>query len=378
MRASTRISRAQDSLFGVVKRVGQCRATEYTAKDPKIPCTHSATMSQRQQPRPCGCGTFVAFPPATTSPNLIVFGKNSDRPAGEGQTIRKYPRATYRKDADGKMPTLKCTYITIDQAETTHAVLLSQIDWMFGAEIGANEHGVVIGNEAIWTRDDCSSESKYLLGMDLVRLALERGDTARQSLEVITSLLEMHGQGGGCSQDDPAFTYHNSYLIVDPSEAWVLETSGRHWVAEQVKEGVRNISNCLSIRDNFDLSSDGIQEYAHKNGYWKVADGPLDFAEAFSTCGSAQAEMSDPRFCGGKRLLQKHAANGKMGKEAMIEILRDHGSGICMHGGGFETTSAWVSELYMKTDATSKVSAHHYVTDGPHPCQRNFEEETVT
>ena len=61
---------------------------------------------------------------------------------------------------------VRCTYITIDQVEVTNAVLLSQIDWMFGAEMGANEHGVVIGNEAIWTKDDCSSEPKYLLGMD--------------------------------------------------------------------------------------------------------------------------------------------------------------------------------------------------------------------
>ncbi|KAL3903963.1 MAG: hypothetical protein SGARI_005141, partial [Bacillariaceae sp.] len=239
------------------------------------------------------------------------------------------------------MPNVQCTYIAIDQVETTHAVLLSQIDWMFGAEMGANEHDVVIGNEAIWTRDDCSSEPKFLLGMDLVRLGLERGNTARHALEVITTLLETHGQGGGCAEDDPSFTYHNSYLIVDPSEAWVLETSGRHWVAERVTEGVRNISNCLSIRSNFDLSSSGIEEYAIKNGYWKESNGPFDFAAAFSTCGSAESEMSDPRFCGGRRLLQKHVAKGTMDKDAMISILRDHSSGICMHGGGFETTSAW-------------------------------------
>jgi len=41
---------------------------------------------------------------------------------------------------------------------------------MWGAEMGANEHGVCIGNEAIYTKmaSDEDKEEK-LLGMDLVR-----------------------------------------------------------------------------------------------------------------------------------------------------------------------------------------------------------------
>jgi len=168
--------------------------------------------------RPCGCDTFVAFPPATKSA-MVVFGKNSDRPQGEGQSIRRYPRKVHTEKEE-----VQCTYIRIPQAATTNAVLLSQIgafsevvafvkicvsctlthqfqnglyflDWMWGVEMGANEHGVVIGNEAVWTREPCDGRNKALLGMDLVRLGLERGNTAREALEVITTLLEEHGQG---------------------------------------------------------------------------------------------------------------------------------------------------------------------------------------
>ena len=83
--------------------------------------------------------------------------------------------------------------------------------------------------------------------MDLVRLGLERGATAKKSLDEITTLLEEHGQGGPCAQNDPSFTYHNSFLIADKTEAWILETAGRQWVAQQVTKGARNISNTLTI-----------------------------------------------------------------------------------------------------------------------------------
>lgn len=62
----------------------------------------------------------------------------------------------------------QCTYIEIEQAERTHAVVLSRPAWLWGAEMGANEHGVCVGNEGVWTREPVG-EGEALLGMDLVR-----------------------------------------------------------------------------------------------------------------------------------------------------------------------------------------------------------------
>ena len=50
-----------------------------------------------------------------------------------------------------------------------------------------NEHGVAIGNEKIWTVDDPHALPPALLGMDLVRIGLERGRTADDAREAITS-----------------------------------------------------------------------------------------------------------------------------------------------------------------------------------------------
>jgi secernin len=65
---------------------------------------------------------------------------------------------------------LQCTYITVEQVEATHAVILSKPSWMWGAEMGANANGVVIGNEAVWTKLESPLDcDEKLLGMDLVR-----------------------------------------------------------------------------------------------------------------------------------------------------------------------------------------------------------------
>ena len=216
---------------------------------------------------------------------------------------------------------------------------------MWGAEMGANEAGVIIGNEAVWTK--VAPGSAALLGMDLVRLGLERGTTARTALDVMTDLFETFGQGGACAQNDPSFTYDNSFVIADFMEAFILETAGKNWVAKRLTKGSANISNRLSIRANHDLCSAGLKG--------------VDFAALFSTA-SLDAEPCSREHWGAQYLAEK---NGKITPDTMKEILRDHQSGICMHG-GFETTASMVTQLH----ANGKMS--HWVMDDPHPCTSEY------
>ncbi len=298
------------------------------------------------------CDTFVALSPATAD-GSAVFGKNSDRPAGERQGVRFFAGESHPRGA-----TLQCTYVEIPQVPRTFATLLSKIDWMWGAEMGANERGVVIGNEAVWTLEPAGPPA--LLGMDLVRLGLERGETAYKALGIITGLLERFGQGGACAENDPSFTYDNAFLIADAAEAWVLETAGRHWAAEKVTSGVRNISNGLTIRARFDLGSAGLIDHARRRGLYD-GRGAFDFAAAFS----ASPPDPDPhsRQACGHRLLS--GLRGRVTAEAMMGILRNHDSGICMHG-PFETTASMVSRI------TGPGDARHWFTGEPHPCRRPF------
>lgn len=174
------------------------------------------------------CDTFVAVPPVTAD-GSILFGKNSDREANEAQVLEYRPAQTYPDKQ-----TVRCTYLEIAQAKKTHAVLLCRPFWMWGAEMGANEMGVVIGNEAVWTKMPLA-KSSGLTGMDLLRLALERSATAVNSLKLIVKLISDYGQGGVCGYEDRRMAYHNSFIIADPHEAWVLETAGPLWAALKVK-----------------------------------------------------------------------------------------------------------------------------------------------
>jgi hypothetical protein len=139
------------------------------------------------------CNTFVAMTDSTTD-GSVIFGKNSDRPAGEIQLVETFPAQTY---PDKQL--LLCTYIEIPQARHTYSVILSKPQWIWGAEMGANERGVVIGNEAVWTNQ--SYESTGLLGMDLLRLGLERGESALAATRIIIELLTRYGQGDNCAEN---------------------------------------------------------------------------------------------------------------------------------------------------------------------------------
>ncbi|XP_057588986.1 secernin-1 isoform X2 [Hippopotamus amphibius kiboko] len=175
---------------------------------------------------------FVAFPPRAKD-GLVVFGKNSARPRDEVQEVVYFSAADHEPESK-----VECTYISIDQVPRTHAIIISRPAWLWGAEMGANEHGVCIANEAINTKEP-AAETEALLGMDLVRLGLERGATAKEALDVIVALLEEHGQGGNYYEDaNSCHSFQSAYLIVDSEEAWVLETVGKYWAAEKITESI--------------------------------------------------------------------------------------------------------------------------------------------
>ena len=142
----------------------------------------------------CGCTPScdtVAVEKSASVSGFNILAKNSDRETDECQNLKFFPA---EKHAPGEM--VKCTYIEVPQAEQTYAMIGSQPWWIWGFEMGINEYGVCIGNEADWSEIPAQRE-EALLGMDLLRIGLERGRTAYEAMHMIIDYLEKYGQGGG-------------------------------------------------------------------------------------------------------------------------------------------------------------------------------------
>jgi dipeptidase len=265
------------------------------------------------------CDTFVVV-----KPGHVLFGKNSDRDPNEAQVLSWVPGQTHPPGAK-----LQCSWSSIDQVEHTYATLLCRPFWMWGAESGVNEHGVVIGNEAIFAR--APLEEDGLLGMDLVRLGLERGNTAEAAKNIIRELIERYGQGGRCSYEKAGFSYHNSFLIADASGAWVVEAAGRHVATKHITDGVYAISNSISLPE-LKSRSDNIDSSART---WVASAG-----KRRSRVQCLAREVND--------------------EQSAMDVLRDHGSesslprysrhngamsAPCMHAGGWLAASQTVGSL---------------------------------
>ncbi|HPA39977.1 MAG TPA: carcinine hydrolase/isopenicillin-N N-acyltransferase family protein, partial [Phenylobacterium sp.] len=235
---------------------------------------------------------------AQTARGATLFAKNSDRERNEAQVLEIHPRR--RRSDSGRM---RLTYLSIPEVEETHAVLISRPFWMWGAEMGANEHGVVIGNEALHARTG-AQRRRALTGMDLLRLALERAATAAEAVEVIISLLEQYGQGGDCGHLN-RFYYNNGFIIADAGQAYVLETAGRWWAVQQVRT-TRSLSNAYSITTDHDRISPALMAHARAEG-WLDGDGRLDVAGALLDETRDAASFGRGRCARGQALLDQGA-----------------------------------------------------------------------
>jgi len=281
------------------------------------------------------CDVLVALGVATAT-GRTLFAKNSDRPPTERQVVEyQGPRLD---DVSTRL-----THVSIPAATVpTHPCVLSRPAWGWGAEHGVNVHGLAVGNTTVYTTLDPRGSGPGPTGMDLVRLALERAATVDDAVEVITSLLRRHGQGG--SGHDPAAgrerPYWNAFLLADPWSAAVIDTSGTEFAVERVAD-VRAISNRTTIRE-----FDAVHRHPRQ---------PVD-------------RLVDPRWRASRTVL----ADRPVSTDTLAAHLRSHDScgdegwSVCMHVEGVEETTA-----SMVASLAPAGASELWVMTG-HPCRGEY------
>ena len=222
-----------------------------------------------------GCTNLIAAKGATTDGSVMItyaadshnlYGQLCHTPAAD------HPAGAMRKVVEwdtgkplGEIPQIPHTYNVVGNM---------------------NEHQVCIG-ETTWGGHeellDTTGQSIIDYG-SLIQIALERSKSAREAIDVMTSLVEEYGYA----------SEGESFSIADKDEVWVLEMIGKGaekgavWIAVRIPDNaISGHANEPRIRkvdfndkENVRFSP-GLVDFARKRGYYTGSDEDFSFADAF-------------------------------------------------------------------------------------------------
>jgi dipeptidase len=138
-----------------------------------------------------------------------------------------------------------------------------------------NEKGVIIGETTIGGRRELYNDESPFDIMELQRLALERGATAREVIQIMGTFAEEHGYGdsGEC------------LTVADPTEVWQFEIfgagpvdKGAVWAAKRIPPGEIGVSanrsriTTLGDDPNWTMHSKSVYSVAEELGWWKKGE----------------------------------------------------------------------------------------------------------
>ena len=194
----------------------------------------------------------------------------------------RHAKGTMRRIVDGDTN----RYLgQIAEAEQTYAVMGY-----------INEFQVGITETTFGGRPELVDPKGVIDYVSLMTIALQRAKTAREAIEVMTSLVQEYGYASS----------GESFSIADPNEVWILEMIGKGPEEKgTVWAAVRIPDDCIACHANhsrihhFDLKdkknvmySKDVISFARKRGFFKGKDTEFSFSEAY-----APADFGALRFC---------------------------------------------------------------------------------
>ncbi|MCH5345812.1 MAG: C69 family dipeptidase [Muribaculaceae bacterium] len=234
------------------------------------------------------CTSLIAGSGATTDGSVIVtYAADSHTLYGElySQPAADHAPGAMRQVVEwdtgrpmGEIPEVAHTYATIGNM---------------------NEHGLAVVESTWGGRHELLDTAGIIDYGSLIYITLQRAKTAREAIDVMTSLVKQHGYA----------SEGESFTIADPREAWILEMIGKGgrskgavWVARRVPDdcisGHANLARIhtfpLNDPENCLYSPDVIS-FAREMGYFDGKDEDFSFSRAYAVYDAGAMRGCDGR-----------------------------------------------------------------------------------
>ncbi len=181
---------------------------------------------------------------------------------------------------------------------------IEQIPHTYSVVGNINEHQVAIGETTYGGREELSKQPGAVMDYgSLIYIALQRSKTAREAIEVMTSLVEKYGYASS----------GESFSIADANEVWIMEMIGKGegergavWVAMRIPEGyisghanqarittfpLDDPKNCLYSRD--------VISFAREKGWFSGKNKDFSFSDVYAPVDFGAARFSEARVYAG-------------------------------------------------------------------------------
>jgi len=234
------------------------------------------------------CTNFIITKGASTDGSVMVsYSADSHTLYGE---LYHYPAAKYLPGAKRKITDWDSgrPMGSIPEAAETYNVIGNM-----------NEHQVIIGETTFGGRPELVDTMGIIDYGSLIYIALQRSKTAREAVQVMSSLAETYGfYSGG-----------ETFSIADKNEAWIMEMVGKGtggkgalWVALRIPDGYicahanqarimtfpkNDPENCLYAKD--------VISFARAKGWYNGSDNDFSFSDTYAPLTFSAARFSEMR-----------------------------------------------------------------------------------
>ncbi len=231
------------------------------------------------------CTNFIITKGASTDGSVMVsYSADSHTLYGE---LYRYPAARYKAGAVRKIVDWDTgkPLGEIPEAAETYSVIGNM-----------NEHQVIIGETTFGGRPELVDTTGIIDYGSLIYMALQRSKSAREAVQVMTSLVEQFGfYSGG-----------ESFSIADKNEAWIMEMVGKGpggkgalWVALRIPDGYvcahANQARITTFPKNDPencLYSEEAISFAREKGWYTGSDDDFSFSDTY-----CPLDFHGARFC---------------------------------------------------------------------------------